>query len=61
MTKIEEERWLISCFSQLKNYRDHNKDEIDYVLSILKYRLSELELAQYEKYISNEKEKVMVE
>jgi hypothetical protein len=53
MSKIEQEKYLISCFNQLKSYADQNVDEIDYVLSIMKYRLQQLESAAIAKYQSN--------
>ena len=56
-SKIEEVQFLIGAFSQLRTYKDHNQSEIDYVLSILKYRLYELETACVSKYESNLKKK----
>ena len=43
MSKVEEEDFLIGCFTQLKKYPEHNQDELDYLLSVLKYRKESLE------------------
>lgn len=54
--RICECKFILSILSDLKtNYSHiHNVEEIDYLLSILKYRLHQLETAQVAKYKSNE-------
>lgn len=50
-SKIDENKWLISILSDLiNNYHDHNKNELLYILSIIQYRLYQLENTNIEKY-----------
>ena len=58
-SKIDEEKFICSILSDLiHNYPDHCADELSYILSMVKYRLDQLEQAQVAKYESNERKVV---
>lgn len=52
-SKSEEDAFLISILSELKGYADHNRDELDYILQVVKTRRDELEQSAISKYDSN--------
>lgn len=57
MSKLDEEDFIISCMNQLKTYSEHNNEEIDYVLGVLKYRKKQLEQAVVAKHKSLNEER----
>lgn len=56
MSKIEEDVWIAGVLGDLiRNYPNHNSDELSYILSVVLYRREQLETAQVAKWNSNEK------
>lgn len=43
MDKLEEAIFVLNILIDLKRYPDHNKDELDYLIDILKRRRDSLE------------------
>jgi hypothetical protein len=42
-SKIAEDNFLISILCDLKGYSEHNAEELDYILQLVKHRKDQLE------------------
>ena len=42
-SKLSEEQFLLSILCDLKRYKEHNGDELDYMIQLVKHRIEQLE------------------